>query len=81
MDANHCTHEADGIPEAVVLMSATSITASTNRVRGGEKTMLVLHVAEDRFAAVGNLASGGTHLNGTGNGLPAPWRPLNPIVP
>lgn len=79
-DTNHCTH-ADGIPEAVVLTSATSITASTNRVRGNRKAMLVLNIPERRFAAVGNIASGGTHLNGAGAGLPAPWQLLNPNVP
>ena len=79
-DTNHCTH-AEGIPEALVLTSATSITASTNRVRGGRKAMLVLNIPEDRFAAVGNIASGGTHLNGAGAGLPAPWQPLNAFAP
>jgi hypothetical protein len=42
--------------------------------------MLVLETAEDRFAAVGNLASGGTHLGGPGAGLPGPWDALNPTV-
>ena len=43
--------------------------------------MLVLEVPEDRFAAVANLAAGGTHLGGPGAGLPDPWNPLNPTVP
>jgi hypothetical protein len=43
--------------------------------------MLVLEVQENRFAAVGNLTAGGTHLGGTGGGLPSPWQQLNPTVP
>ena len=43
--------------------------------------MLVLEEPENRFAAVGNLAAGGTHLNNPGGGLPDPWQPLNPTVP
>jgi len=77
-DANHCTH-TEGDVEAVVLR-APAITASTNRVRGGE-SMIILQTAENTFAAVGNLAPAGTHLGGPGNGLPDPWQPLNPHVP
>jgi hypothetical protein len=74
---NQCLH-ANGEP-AGILLEGTSISASTNRVRGGE-SMLVLRVPENRFAALGNLAAGGTHLGGPGAGLPAPWEPLNPTV-
>jgi hypothetical protein len=42
--------------------------------------MLVLDVAENRFAALGNLAAGGTHLGSPGAGLPGPWDPFNPLV-
>lgn len=76
-DANHCTH-LEGDKEALVLR-ASAITASANRVRGGE-AMIVLETAENTYAAVGNLAPGGTHWDSAGNGLPDPWRPLNPSV-
>lgn len=76
--ANQCEH-LEGQEPTGVLLEASSVTASSNRVRG-PKSMLVLEVPEDRFAALGNLAAGGTHLGGPGGGLPAPWEPLNPIV-
>jgi hypothetical protein len=77
-EANQCSQE-EGQQPTGILFQASSITASTNRLRGG-KSMIVLEVREDRFAAVGNLAAGGTHLLSPGAGLPAPWKPLNPIV-
>ena len=77
-DANQCLHEAAEDPSAMVLQ-ASSIVASSNRLRGG-KAMLILRTQENRFAAVGNLAPGGTHLNSPGSGLPSPWQPLNPNV-
>ena len=76
-DANHCAH-LEGDKEAMVLR-ASAITASANRVRG-DGAMIVLETAENTYAAVGNLASGGTHWDSAGNGLPDPWRPLNPSV-
>lgn len=76
-DANHCTHlEGD---RAAIVLRASAITASANRVRGGE-AMIVLETAENTYAAVGNLAPGGTHWDSAGNGLPDPWRPLNPSI-
>jgi len=77
-DANQCLHEAAEDPSAMVLQ-ASSIVASSNRLRGG-KAMLILRTQENRFAAVGNLAPGGTHLNSPGSGLPSPWQSLNPNV-
>ncbi len=77
-DANHCTH-TEGDVQAVVLR-ARAITASTNRVSGGD-SMIILETDENTFAAVGNLAPAGTHLGGPGAGLPGPWQPLNPNVP
>jgi hypothetical protein len=77
-EANQCTYEPIEDPSAVVL-EASSVVASSNRLRG-EKSMLIFQVREDRFAAVGNLAPGGTHLGGPGAGLPLPWQPLNPDV-
>ncbi|MEO5577193.1 MAG: DUF6519 domain-containing protein [Gaiellaceae bacterium] len=78
-EANQCTHGEQGEQSAFVLGSS-SIIASSNRIRGG-KAMLVLETIENRFAAVGNLTGGGTHLGGPGAGLPGPWSELNPIVP
>jgi hypothetical protein len=77
-EGNHCTHGGGQQPTGVFLQ-ASVITASTNRLTGGD-TMIVIRVGEGSFAAVGNLAPGGTHLNNPGNGLPAPWAPLNPTV-
>ena len=77
VDANQCDH-AHGQFVGLAI-GGSSITASTNRVRGPEATA-VLVTAENRFAAVGNLAPGGTHLGGPGNGLPSPWDALNPSV-
>ncbi len=76
--ANQCAHLGREEQSGIVL-EATSVTAGSNRVRGGE-AMLVLRVPEDRFAALGNLAAGGTHLGGPGAGLPSPWDSLNPTV-
>jgi hypothetical protein len=75
-DANQCAHFGEGSP-GMVLQTESSIAASSNRVRG-PKSRLVLQVPQDRFAAVGNLASAGTQL-GSGP-LPAPWQALNPVV-
>jgi hypothetical protein len=75
---NQCFHDEGQQPTGIQLQG-TSITASTNRLRGG-KSMLVLQVPAARLAAVGNLAAGGTHLQNPGAGLPAPWKPLNPTV-
>jgi hypothetical protein len=77
-EGNQCTHADTQQPLAAVLQ-ASALTASANRVRGG-KSMLILQVNEGRFAALGNLVSGGTHLNNPGAGLPNPWKPLNPTV-
>jgi len=74
---NQCEHEGGESPVAMDLTAAT-ITASTNRARG-TRARIVLHVDGKRFAAVGNLAPGGTHLGSAT--LPAPWAPLNPTVP
>jgi hypothetical protein len=76
-EGNQCDH-GDGGATAMLLEGST-VSAATNRMRGPE-VMLVVDTAEDRLAAVGNLASGGTHLGGPGHGLPAPWDPLNPAV-
>jgi hypothetical protein len=78
-EGNQCLHRPREDPSAVVL-GASSVIASSNRVRG-ERSMLILEVPENRFAAVGNLAAGGTHLGSPGAGLPGPWDPLNPVVP
>jgi hypothetical protein len=78
VQGNQCAHDDSQQPTAAFI-EASAITASSNRVRTG-KSMLVLKVNEARFAALGNLASGGTHLNTPGAGLPVPWKPLNPNV-
>jgi Family of unknown function (DUF6519)/Right handed beta helix region len=80
VQGNQCTHDATEQQPTGAFVQALSISAAGNRVRAGQ-SMLVLQVDPKRFAALGNLASGGTHLNGPGNGLPAPWAPLNPTVP
>jgi len=73
--ANHCTHTG-GSPTAAFLQAAV-VTASSNRITGGD-SMLVIRVGDNNtFAAVGNIAAGGTHLNNPGNPVPAPWAPLN----
>jgi hypothetical protein len=62
--------------------AAQTVTASTNRLRG-PRSMLVLQVDPKRFAAVGNLAPGGTHLStssGTLSDVPSPWAALNLAV-
>jgi nitrite reductase/ring-hydroxylating ferredoxin subunit len=75
---NQCLHQQAQQP-AGILLEASAITASSNRVRG-DKSMLILNVNEARFAAVGNLTAGGTRLNGPSGGLPPVWQPLNPTV-
>ena len=77
-DANQCRHERAEDPTAM-LLQGSSVIASGNRLRG-EEARLVIRTDENRLAAVGNLAPGGTHLNGPGSGLPSPWQPLNPNV-
>jgi hypothetical protein len=74
---NQCEHIGGEAPVAMDL-SASAITLSTNRARG-TRARIVLHVDGKRFAALGNLAPGGTHLGSSP--LPAPWAPLNPTVP
>lgn len=77
-DANQCRHERAEDPTAM-LLQGSSVIATGNRLRG-EEAMLIIRTDENRLAAVGNLAPGGTHLNNPGSGLPSPWQPLNPNV-
>ena len=77
-EGNQCLYAALEDPSAVVLRGS-SVVASSNRLRG-ERSMLILEVEEDRYAAVGNLCPGGTHLGAPNNEVPDPWRPLNPKV-
>ncbi|MBY5164276.1 DUF6519 domain-containing protein [Salsipaludibacter albus] len=77
VDANQCD-QSDG-QFVGLAVGGSSVTASTNRVRGPEAS-IVLVTREDRIAAVGNLAPGGTHLGSSGAGLPGPWDTLNPNV-
>jgi len=76
-EGNQCEHVGGESPVAMDL-TASAITVSTNRARG-TRARIVLHVDGKRFAALGNLAPGGTHLGSSP--LPAPWAPLNPTVP
>ncbi len=78
-DANQCDHLTINEPTAMHL-EAGSVIASGNRVRDG-KAMIVIVTPENRYSALGNLAGGGTHLFGPGNGLPGPWNALNLDVP
>jgi Family of unknown function (DUF6519)/Right handed beta helix region len=80
VEGNQCTHQPIEQQPTGAFVQALSISASSNRVRQGN-SMLVLNVDPKRFAALGNLAAGGTHLGSPGAGLPAPWAPLNPTVP
>lgn len=77
-ESNQCSYGALEDPSAVVL-HGSSVIASSNRLRG-ERSMLILEVDENRFAAVGNLAPGGTRLGDPTGGLPPVWVPLNPDV-
>jgi hypothetical protein len=73
---NHVTQSGGSTTAA--FLQGTVVTASSNRITGG-LSMLVLRVGGDRpFAALGNIAPGGTHLNNPGNPVPAPWNALNP---
>jgi len=78
-EGNQMEHIGLGEPVALRVQGRTA-TVATNRARGRE-AMIVLEVDERSFAAVGNITTGGTHLGGAGNGLPAPWDALNPMVP
>jgi hypothetical protein len=80
VEGNQCTHNPIEQQPTGAFVQALSISATSNRVRSGN-SMLVLNVDPKRFAALGNLAAGGTHLGAPGAGLPAPWAPLNPTVP
>ena len=77
-EGNQCDHAGTGDQLRAMLLTAHSITATSNRAREPRAT-IVLEVDPKRFAAVGNLAAGGTFL-GTA-ALPAPWAPLDPAVP
>ena len=77
-EGNQCLHAQAEKPSAVVL-GGSSVIASSNRLRG-DRAMLIIQTQENRLAAVGNLAPGGTHLNSPGAGIPGPWQSLNPQV-
>jgi Family of unknown function (DUF6519)/Right handed beta helix region len=77
-ESNQCSYGVLEDTSAVVL-NGSSVIASSNRLRG-EGAMLILEVDEGRFAAVGNLAPGGTHLGFPIRDLPDLWMPLNPHV-
>jgi hypothetical protein len=72
---NHCTHGGGSVTGA--FLQGAVVTASSNRITGGQ-SLLVLRVGDSPFAAVGNIAPGGTHLNNPGNPVAAPWNALNP---
>jgi hypothetical protein len=74
---NQCEHLA-GDSQVAMDLTASTITASTNRARG-TRAQIVLNVDPKRFAALGNLAPGGTYLGSSP--LQAPWAPFNPTVP
>ena len=78
VEGNQCDHESTGELPTAMLLTARSITATSNRARG-TGARIVLDVDPKRFAALGNIAAGGTYL-GTA-ALPSPWAPLNPQVP
>jgi Family of unknown function (DUF6519)/Right handed beta helix region len=85
-EANQCLYvaaedplAAADVPARGVVLNGSSVVASSNRLRG-DKAMLILEVQKERFAAVGNLAPGGTHLGSATAGLPPAWEPLNPPV-
>jgi hypothetical protein len=78
VEANQCS-QTKSDDSVAMLLRAGAVVAGQNRVRGGE-SMIVIETSEERFSAVGNLASGGTHFGGPGAGLPSPWDALNPTV-
>jgi Family of unknown function (DUF6519)/Right handed beta helix region len=75
-DANQCTHLGGERPG--MFLSASSVIATSNRVRG-DRARLTLDVPKDRFAAVANITAGGTELV-SAPGLFSPWDALNPVV-
>lgn len=77
-EGNQCEHAGTAHTPMAMRLAAQSITATSNRARG-TRARIVLDVDPKFFAAVGNLAPGGTHL--AAGPLPAPWAPLNPQVP
>jgi hypothetical protein len=76
-DGNQCEHTEGGA--VALFLQGSTVSAATNRMRGQE-AMLVIDTDEDRLAALGNLAPGGTHLGAPGGPLPSPWDALNPTV-
>jgi hypothetical protein len=74
---NHCTQSGGSVTGA--FLQGAVVTASSNRIAGGQ-SLLVIRPGDKPFAAVGNLAPGGTHLNNPGNPVPAPWNALNPTA-
>jgi hypothetical protein len=76
LDANQCTHEHREQFVGIEI-AASSIIASSNRVRGVE-AQIDLQTSEDRYAATGNITTGGTLLYGSS--VPGPWSDLNPVV-
>jgi Family of unknown function (DUF6519)/Right handed beta helix region len=78
-ESNQCEYGTIEEQTSAVVLRGSSVVASSNRLRG-DRSMLILEVDENRFAAVGNLAPGGTWLGGPGGDLPDPWKPLNPPV-
>ncbi|MFL6007532.1 MAG: DUF6519 domain-containing protein [Gaiellaceae bacterium] len=78
---NHLRHGGPGDRPTGAFLQGNVVTASTNRLDGDDSApMIVIRVGDGSFAALGNIAPGGTHLNTPGSGLPAPWGPLNPTA-
>jgi hypothetical protein len=76
---NYCQHQERSDATDGLVLQASVITASTNRLRGGRSRILLQAADDGHLAAVGNLAPGGTRT--PGGGLPGPWAQLNPTVP
>jgi hypothetical protein len=78
---NHWKHGGGGDRPTGAFLQGNVVTASTNRVDGDDSApMLIIRTGDSPFAALGNMAPGGTHWNTAGSGLPAPWAPLNPTA-
>jgi len=73
---NHVTQSGGSTTGA--FLQGGVLTASSNRITGGQSILLLRVGGDNPFAAVGNIAPGGTNLNAAGNALPAPWNALNP---
>ena len=75
---NECFREPPSGQPLEVILGATTLIVSNNRVVGGDVSLDIRATPEDHFTVLGNITSGNIVVNGT-LPLPPPWTDFNHV--